>query len=144
MRKAALLVLLPALFLAGAASAATTSTIVTHEEDKYFFQNGRMERFEGQYENTYFYDPEKSVLVRTRIYDYRTKKITPDDTHYQIQRQLNSDPVNAARYSLPSVLRAVGQPDPDTMEILVIRDDAVQTTVSHPGRIVVTNCRRLR
>ena len=124
--------------------AAHAATIVTHEDEKFFFQAGKMERFEGQYENTYFYDPEKSILIRTRIYDYHTKKITPDETRYQIQRQLNSDSVNSARYSLPAMIRAVGQPDPDSMEILVIREDSVQSTISHPARIVVTHCRRLR
>ena len=120
------------------------STIVAHEDTKYFFRDGRMEKYEGQYEITYFLDLDKNQLVRTRIYDYLTKKITPDDTVYQIQTQLNSNPSNAARFGLTPAIRAFSQPGPDSSELLIIKDDVVESIVSEPRSVVLSYSKRLK
>ncbi len=120
-------------------------TIVSHETEKWFCKDGKMERFEGQYENTYHLDLLKGTLVRTRVYDYQSKKILPDETRYQIQSQLNSHPTNAARFARPeAIVRAFGQPSPDAVEMLVIREDSVESAVSTPGQLVVSNAKRLK
>ena len=120
------------------------ATLVTHETEKYFYKNGRMEKYDGQFENTYFMDLVNNKLVRTRIYDYQTKKITPDETVYQIQKQLNSHPSTSARYSLQPLIRAVGQPDGDSVELLTIEDDYVHSAVSTPTQLVLSRAKRLR
>jgi hypothetical protein len=120
------------------------STIVAHEEVKYFLRDGKMEKYEGHLEYTYFLDLEKNQLIRTRIYDYQTKKITPDETVYQIQSQLNSHPFNADRYGVTPSIRAFGQPDADTSELLVIKNDVVESMVSSPRSVIVSHFKRLK
>src|SRR3989338_2584126 len=109
---------------------ARAETIVTHEEEKYFYQEGKIQRFEGQYENTYQLDLEKDELIRTRIYDYQTKEIIPDETVYHIEKDLKSHPTTAFRYSLEPMIRAVGQPDKDSVETIMIQNDVVETATS--------------
>ncbi len=123
---------------------ASAATIVAHEDEKYFYRDGRMEKFEGQFENTYLLDLGKDTLIRTRVYDYQTKKITPDETVYQIQKDLSSHPANSARFGLAPFLRAVGHPNADTVEILIIKDDFVQSVQATADNIVVSRSRRLK
>ena len=92
-------------------STAYAETIVAHETEKYFYNDGKMEKFEGQFENTYLLDMDNDTLTRTRVYDYQTKKITPDETVYQIEKTLKCHPTNVGRFGLPPVIRAVGRPD---------------------------------
>ncbi len=129
---------------APAARGATSATIVSHEEEKYFFEGGRMSRFEGQFEHTYFLDNVKGVLVRTRTYDYRAKRITPDETVYRIERSLHSDPTNSDRYSLTPVIRAIGVPDGDHVETLTVTDKEVVSSLAAPGKLILSRSRRLK
>ena len=132
-------------FFSGTAlSYAETQTIVTHETERYFYRHGRMEKFEGQFEYTYLWDIEKNTLVRTRIYDYQTKKITPDETVYQVEKQLRSHPVRSERYALPSVIRAVGQTGIDTVELLSIEDDQIVSASSNSDEMVLSRAKRLK
>lgn len=119
-------------------------TIVTRETDRYFFKDGSMMKLSGQYEMTYFLDLDKDTLTRTRIFDYQNNKITPDETIYQMQRQLLSHPVNADRYILKPVIRATGQPSADAVEVLVIEEDEVETVTSSADEIILSRGRRLR
>lgn len=145
MRKTVLVLALVVFGVFAGQTAGYCTTIVSHETEKWFCKEGKMERFEGQYENTYHLDLSKNTLVRTRVYDYRSKKILPDDTQYQIQSQLNSHPTNAARFARPqAIVRAFGQPSPDAVELLVIREDTVESTLSTPGQLVVSNAKRLK
>lgn len=143
-RVAAASVLALACLAPAVASAAAARTVVSHEEEKYFYEGGRMQRFEGQFEHTYHLDPERGIVTRTRLYDYRTKRITPDDTVYAIQKELRSDPSQSQRYALAPVVRAVGRPDEDHVEVLTINDREVVSAVAAPGRLVVSRARRLR
>jgi hypothetical protein len=145
MRKTALALVVFGAFTGQAAGLCATTTIVSHETEKWFYKEGKMERFEGQYENTYFLDLSKDTLVRTRIYDYQTKLITPDDTKYKIQKQLDSHPTNAARFARPeAMIRAFGQPSSDAVEVIVIRDGSVESALSTPGQLVVSSAKRLK
>ena len=123
---------------------AFAETIVTHETDKYFFKDGQMERFDGQVENTYFLDEANNTLVRTRIYDFQTKKITPDETVYSIQNQLHSHPLNAANFSLAPVIRAFTQSGPDAVEMIQIENEFVTTSLSTANEFVVSRAKRLK
>ena len=124
--------------------AAHAETIVAHETEKYFYSEGKMQKFDGQYENTYYLNFDKDTLIRTRVYDYQTKKITPDETVYHIEKTLRSDPTNAARYSLQPVIRAVGHPDKDSVQTILIKEDGVETVTSTADGFVLSRARKLR
>ena len=122
---------------------AESQTINTHETEKYFFKDNSTEKFDGQFEYTYFFDISVHQLVRTRIYDYQTKKVTPDNTVYQVQNQLNSHPQNASQYGLPPVIRAFAQTGPDQAELIQIDGDEVYTSTSTNNSLVVSRAKRL-
>ena len=119
-------------------------TIVAHETDRYFYKDGKVLRYEGQYESTYFLDLDRDTLTRTRVYDFLNKKIAPDETVYHIEKQLLSHPTNSERYILPPVIRAVGQTNADTLEILTIEDGFVNAATSSTNEIVLSRARRLK
>lgn len=123
---------------------ARAETIVAHETEKYFYSDGKMDKFEGQYENTYYLDLEKGTLTRTRVYDYQTRKIRPDETVYPLETSLRSHPTHAIRYGLPQVIRAVGRPDKDSVEIVTIDDDYVTTSTSTSKNFVISRAKRLK
>ena len=119
-------------------------TIVAHETDRYFYKDGKVLRYEGQFEYTYFLDLEKDALTRTRVFDFINNKITPDETVYHIEKQLLSHPSNAERYILPPVIRAVGQTNADSIEILSIEQGFVNAVSSSSNEIVVSRAKQLR
>ncbi len=123
---------------------AFAETIVAHETEKYFYKDGTMEKFDGQYENTYYLDIDKNTLTRTRVYDYQTRKITPDETVYPLETDLKSHPTNAARFSLSPVIRAVGRPDKDSVQTVTIDDDFVTTSTSTADTYVFSRAKRLK
>ncbi|OIO38410.1 MAG: hypothetical protein AUJ72_02610 [Candidatus Omnitrophica bacterium CG1_02_46_14] len=123
---------------------ALAETIVAHETEKYFFSGGEMKKFEGQHENTYYLDTNKWTLTRTRIYDYQTKKITPDETVYQVETSLRSHPTKSMLFGLPPVIRGVGRPDKDSVEIVTIEDDTVTTSTSTAGNFTIARAKRLK
>ncbi len=137
-------ILLAAAVLLLAAVPASAETLVARETAKYFYKDGSVQKFEGQYEYTYFVDPVKHEIVRTRVYDYQSQKITPDETVYRIEGSLSSDPSSAGRYSLQPVIRAVGKPGPDVLEMLVIDGDAVHVVKSTSNEIVIAHAKRLK
>ena len=132
------------LFLMQPSFAGANQTIVAHETDRYFYKDGKVLRYEGQYENTYFLDLDKDVLTRTRVYDFLNKKITPDETVYHIEKQLLWHPTNSERYILPPVIRAVGQTNADTIETLIIEDGFVNAATSSTNELVISRARRLK
>ncbi len=143
MKRAALMpVLLSIVFFVPSAFA---ETIVTHETEKYFYENGQMKRYDGQYEQTYLLDREKNTLTRTRIYNYHDKQIIPDETVYEIQ----NDPDPGLSDNLPvhrpsTVIQAVGQPEARTVELLIVRDGTVTSSVARDGELIVSQADRLK
>jgi hypothetical protein len=93
-------------------------TITAQEVEGYFYADGEMKRSDPQFENTYYV--EGDTVTRTRVYDLNKEEVIPDNTVYQIQRQLVSEPSKGL--SLSPVIRAIGQPGTDALEILVIGD----------------------
>ena len=95
-------------------------TIYAKELECYMYVDGKMKHSKGQFENTYLYEGDK--IIRTRVYDLSKNEVIPDNTVYQIQRQLWSDPET----NLPlkkQVIRGVGQPGKDAIEIISIEID---------------------
>ena len=133
-----------ALLFQAPASGAGGETIVTHETERHFYKDGRLMKLANQFETTYFLDLDRDLLTRTRVYDFLNKKITPDETVYHIEHQLLSHPTNADRYILRPVIRAVGQPSADSLEMLVIEDDFVEALTSNADELVISRSRRIR
>ena len=107
--------LIIAIFVSGPAFCG--ETIYAKETNSFFYQDGKIKQSEGQFENTYLLEGNK--IVRTRVYNSKNKEIIPDDTIYTIHRGLLSDP-NMNMSDRRSIIRAVGQPGTDAIEILVI------------------------
>lgn len=128
--------------LLAACGAAAAETIVGQETEKYFFRDGKFEKYDGQFEYTYLL--EADTLTRTRIYDIHEKRVVPDETVYRVQRQLQSDPVNAARHSLRPALKAVGQPDADSIETVIVEKDTVITAKATGDYLIVAKCKRIK
>ena len=119
-------------------------TIVAQETDRYFYKDGKILRYEGQMEYTYYLDMEKDLLTRTRIYDRINRKVTPDETVYHIEKQLLSHPTSSERYVLLPVIRAVGQTDSDTVELLAIESGFVNIVTSTNNEMVLSRAKRLK
>ena len=124
--------------------AARAETIVTHETEKYFYSDGKMQKFDGQFENTYYLDFDKQTLTRTRMYDCQSKKIMPDETVYQLESTLRSHPTNAAHFNLQPVIRGIGRPDKDSVQVITIDDDSVTTSTSTADTFVISRANRLK
>ena len=108
-------------------------TFYAKETNGFFYQNGKIKQSEGQFENTYLLEGNK--IIRTRIFNVKTKEIIPDNTIYTIHRGLWSDPnINMAGKNL--IIRALGQPGTDAIEVLVIdlnrsQMDSIKSTADY-------------
>lgn len=122
-------------------SATAGQTISTREMQGFFYADGKMEKSDPQFEITYFIEGDK--ITRTRVYDFKNKKVIPDNTAYQILRHLSSDPsapIHEADKALggKDVLRAIGEPGMDAVETLVITKDAVASYKSTSDYMVIS------
>lgn len=119
-------------------------TIVAKETDRYFYKDGKILRYEGQFEYTYYMDLDKDTLTRTRVFDTASKKVTPDETVYHIEKQLLSDPRNSERYVLTPVVRAVGQTHADSLELLSVEEHFVNIVSSSGNEFTISRAKRLK
>jgi len=117
-------------------------TITAREIEGFFYADGKMKRYEGQFEITYYI--EGKTITRTRVYDYRKNKIIPDDTIYYIQDQLTSHPGNKKDELGPVVIRAIGQPGVDAIEILAVGENYIQCVKSTSDYFVISRSRRIK
>jgi hypothetical protein len=108
----------------------------------YFYADGEMQRSRGQFEITYYL--EENTITRTRVYDLKKKEVIPDNTAYHIQRQLFSDPSQGLALSGNPVIRAIGQPGLDAIEILMIDDAFIQSIKSTADYFVISRQKRLK
>jgi hypothetical protein len=118
-------------------------TISTQEVESYFYADGELKHSGPQFELTYYI--EGDTVTRTRVYDIKKKEVIPDNTVYVIQRQLWSDPTK--RLMLlggPVVIRAVGQPGTDAIEILMIGEAYVQSVKSTSDYLVISRQKRIK
>lgn len=140
MTKPAFLIVLVALLACRAAFAG--ETITAQEVEGYFYADGEMKRSKGQFEITYYI--EGNTITRTRVYDFNKKQVISDDTVYQIQRQLLSDPAKGASLSRKPIIRAIGQPGLDAVEILMIDETFIQSVKSTSDYFVISRLKRIK
>lgn len=140
MTKSVFLILLVVLLACRAAFAG--ETITAQDVEGYFYADGVMKRSKGQFEITYYI--EGNTVTRTRVYDIDKKQVIPDDTVYQIQRQLLPDQTIGASLSDKPVIRAIGQPGLDAMEILIIGDTFIQSVKSTSDNFVISRLKRIK
>jgi hypothetical protein len=117
-------------------------TITAQEVEGYFYADGEMQRSKGQFEITYYI--EGNTITRTRVYDLKNKKVIPDNTAYQIQHQLLSDPSKGLSLSGKPIIRAIGQPGSDAVEILMIGDAFIQSVKSTADYFVISRLKRIK
>ena len=140
-RPAFLIVLL---MLLACRTAFAGETITAQEVEGYFYADGEMKPSKGQFEITYYI--EGNTVTRTRLYDLNKKEVLPDDTVYQIQRQLWSDPSKGFVLGVgeqPNI-RAIGQPGLDAVEILMIGDTFIQSVKSTSDYFVISRLKRIK
>ncbi len=117
-------------------------TISAQEVEGYFYADGAMKRSKGQFEITYYL--EGNTITRTRVYDLNKKEVIPDDTVYQIQRRLLSDPTKGLSLGRKPVIRAIGQPGSDAIEILMIGEVFIQSMKSTSDYFVISRQKRIK
>ena len=76
------------------------------------------------------------------MYDLNKNEAYPDNTIYQIQRQLISDPTQGLSLSGKPIIRAIGQPGQDAIEILMIGDTFIQAVKSTSDYFVISRLKR--
>lgn len=116
-------------------------TITAQEVEGYFYADGEMKRSNGQFEITYYLEGDS--VTRTRVYDLKKKEVIPDNTVYQIQRQLTSDPTTGLSIGVEPVVRAIGQPGLDAIEILMIGKTFIQSVKSTSDYFVISRQKRM-
>ena len=117
-------------------------TITAQELEGYFYADGEMKHSKGQFEITFYI--EGNTVTRTRVYDISKKQVIPDDTVYQIQRQLLSDPTKGLSLSGTPVIRAIGQPGFDAVEILMIGETFIQSVKSTSDYFAISRLKRIK
>jgi hypothetical protein len=118
-------------------------TITAQEVEEYLYADGDMKPSKGQFEITYYI--EGNTVTRTRVYDLNKKEVIPDDTVYQIQRQLWSDPSKGLSLGgRQPIIRAIGQPGLDAVEILTIGDTFIQSVRSSLDYFVISRLKRIK
>jgi hypothetical protein len=117
-------------------SAFAGETITAQEVEGYFYADGEMKRSDPQFEITYYV--EGDTVTRTSVYDLNKKEVIPDNTVYQIQRQLWSDPSKGLSFSEKPAVRAIGQPGADAVEILAIGETFIQSVKSTADYFVIS------
>ena len=124
--------------------AVCAETIQTKEVESFFYADGKMERAEGNFEITYYIEGDS--ITRTRVFDLLKKEVIPDDTIYYRQSKLNSDPKSPLHQEAidNSVIRAIGQPGTDAIEILSITDDFVLSCKSTNDYFVISRAKRIK
>lgn len=117
-------------------------TITAQEVEAYFYADGEMKPSKPQFEITYFIQGDR--VTRTRVYDFKKKEVIPDDTVYEIQRQLLSDPTKGLSLGGKPSMRAIGQPGSDAVEILMIGETFIQSVKSTSDYFVISRLKRLK
>jgi len=117
-------------------------TITAKEVDGYFYSDGVMKRSKGQFEITYYM--EGNIITRTRVYDLNKKQVIPDNVIYHIHRQLSSDPTKGMSLIGGPIIRAIGQPGADSVEILSIGDTFIQSVRSTGDYFVISRLKRIK
>jgi len=148
MRKITYFVSLAIILMNGTAFAEHWEKIVAKEIEGYRYNlsgDWKMESFKPEFEITYHRSGDE--IHRVGVYNIKTKEIKPDNTVYKIQRQLSSDvskTKSLQSFSGLSNIRAIGQSDPDSVEILTISKDDIINVRSTGYYIAITRLKRIK
>ena len=100
-----------------------------------------MKRSKGHFEITYYIDGD--TVTRTRVYDLNRKEVIPDNTVYIILRDLMSDPTQGDTGRI-RVIRAIGKPGANAVEILMIGETFIQSVKSTSDYFVIGRYKRIK
>jgi hypothetical protein len=125
-------------------------TIVAREVSGWFYSDGRMSASEPEFEVVF--DVRGSSVVRRTVKSIKSGKVLTDDTEYRFLTQLATYDTTALRFKvltdqlrpLSPVVRAIGQPGADAIEILFIGPDWIQAVKTVDDYMVISRFRRLQ
>jgi len=116
--------------------------IVAIETESCFYADGKMECSKGEFKNTYYRDGDK--IIRTNVFNRKKKDSISDNTVYSVIGDLVSDPRHNDGKILPQVVRAIGFPGSDAVEMLSIGKDYIQAVKSTSDYFVITRYKIIR
>ncbi len=125
-------------------------TIVAEEVTTWMFADGEMKPADGLY--TVTYNVVGDQIRRTLVANNKTGEITEDNTTYSVIADLLSHDLQAvvfdsarsgASFSGP-IMRAIGRPASDAVEILIIGQSFVRSVRSSVDWVVITELKRVR
>jgi hypothetical protein len=134
--------------LSYAAALSQPQTIVGVQTGGWHFADSQMKNTSDQFEITY--QVTGDTVIRTKVYDRKKDQTIPDHTEYIILSHLESHSMKVLssksgtpqKGMFPPVVRAVGQPGTDAVEILVIGADFIQSVKSTSDYFVISRFRR--
>lgn len=123
-------------------------TIIAHEVPGWFYADGKMDASKPTFE--YVFELQDSVLVRRSVRNTQTGKTSVDDTPYHLMTNLTSFDREALQYRKLSpstrrrapVVRAIGRPGTDAIEILFVGPDWVQSVKTVRDYMVIQRFER--
>jgi hypothetical protein len=132
------------------ASLRAQTTIVARETGSWLVHEDGLEELRPQWEITY--EVTENTVTRTKLVDIRDGSIRIDNTVYRILPLPTQDMAALILNSVPEaqatqvgpVIRALGQPAPLAVEILVIGPSFVRSTRSSAGYFAITDLERSR
>jgi hypothetical protein len=109
--------------------------LVATEIESCFYADGKMKCSKGQFRITYYQEGDK--IVRTNVFNKKKKESISDNTVYSVIGDLKSDPRHNDGKFLPQVVRAIGFPGTDAVEMLSIGADYIQAVKSTSDYFVI-------
>ena len=109
--------------------------ITATEVESCFYRDGKMECSKGEFQNTYYRDGDK--IVRTNVTNFKRKEYLSDNTVYTVIGYLLSDPRHNDGKFEPQIVRAIGYPGLDAVEILSIGKNFMQAVKSTSDYFVI-------
>jgi len=109
--------------------------ITATEVQSCFYADGKMECSKGEFRNTYYRDGDK--IIRTNVFNVKKKESISDNTVYSVIGDLVSDPRHNDGKLMPQVVRAIGFPGSDAVEIISIGKDFIQAVKSTSDYFVI-------
>ena len=128
--------------LLGSSFVCAGEMITFQEQESYFYADGKMERSEGRFESVYYM--EGDTITRIQVLDLKYNEIQNDNTKFYIERQLRSDPKKGLAIQSKGVVRAIGRPGIDGVEILSITEQFMQSVKSTSNYFVISRLKRIK
>ena len=120
-----------------------TGKMATFQElENYFYVDGKMERSEGRFESVYFI--EGDTITRIKVFDSKTNETHFDKTTFYIERKLRSDPTKGLASQSKGIVRALGRPGIDGVEILSITEQFMISVKPTSDFFEISRSRRIK